>query len=323
MRPFRVSAEVKCRGYSGPLQRALTDFGADESFGKAVEKVREHYGIEVPRSSLRLITAAHGAQMVGEQRAQRAHTLGPEAGVGQLITEMDGSMIPILEIPQPGQRVLQWEEARLCLAHEPGSVTPRFGATLGEAAEAGAVWLACVKGAGGGAETRLHCVGDAAAWILEQAKQQFGERASYLLDFYHVSDYLAAASAVLAPTQPRAWLRQQQQCLQENRAPAVIAALRPAVESEGVAEEAAPVRVCLRYLSNHQDCLDYATARAAGLPIGSGEIESGHRYVVQARLKIAGAWWKREQAEKMLALRVTRANGEWNAYWLNCRQAAA
>jgi hypothetical protein len=33
---------------------------------------------------------------------------------------------------------------------------------------------------------------------------------------------------------------------------------------------------------------------AAGLPIGSGEIESAHRYVIQNRLKIAGAWWKME-----------------------------
>ena len=33
---------------------------------------------------------------------------------------------------------------------------------------------------------------------------------------------------------------------------------------------------------------DYKGVPAAGLPIGSGEIESGHRYVFQNRLKIAG-----------------------------------
>jgi hypothetical protein len=51
------------------------------------------------------------------------------------------------------------------------------------------------------------------------------------------------------------------------------------------------------------------------LPIGSGEIESGNRSVVQERLKISGAWWAEENARKMLALRVARANGEWPAYW--------
>ena len=69
--------------------------------------------------------------------------------------------------------------------------------------------------------------------------------------------------------------------------------------------------------------LDYQEALAAGLPIGSGEIESGHRYVIQARLKIAGAWWKEDNAEKMLAVRVLRANQDWEHYWQNRNQKAA
>src|SRR6266851_4526007 len=31
MRPFSASAEVECRGYSEGLQRAMTDFGAEEA----------------------------------------------------------------------------------------------------------------------------------------------------------------------------------------------------------------------------------------------------------------------------------------------------
>ncbi len=52
-----------------------------------------------------------------------------------------------------------------------------------------------------------------------------------------------------------------------------------------------------------------------GLPIGSGEIESAHRYVAQKRLKLPGAWWRVENAEYMLALRINRLNGDWEAYW--------
>ncbi|MGI9106596.1 MAG: ISKra4-like element ISTvi1 family transposase, partial [Pyrinomonadaceae bacterium] len=78
-----------------------------------------------------------------------------------------------------------------------------------------------------------------------------------------------------------------------------------------------------RYLRARLDYLDYAGARERGLPIGSGEIESGNRSVLQARLKISGAWWRAENAEKMMALRVTRANGEWQSYWRGLRQAHA
>src|SRR5271157_3468876 len=59
---------------------------------------------------------------------------------------------------------------------------------------------------------------------------------------------------------------------------------------------------------------DYRQALAAGLPIGS-EIESAHRYVAQQRLKRPGAWWRVEHAEHMLALRINRINGDWDAYW--------
>ena len=49
-----------------------------------------------------------------------------------------------------------------------------------------------------------------------------------------------------------------------------------------------PVRACLRYLSNRPHQLDYKGALEKGLPIGSGEIESAHRYVIQQRLKLPG-----------------------------------
>lgn len=63
----------------------------------------------------------------------------------------------------------------------------------------------------------------------------------------------------------------------------------------------------------------------AGLPTGSGEIESAHRYVIQDRLKRAGAWWKLKNARHMLALalRACRANPVWDRYWLSRGQQAA
>ena len=47
LRPFRLSSGTNTRGYSALLQRAMVDFGADESFAKAVKKVKEHYKIYI------------------------------------------------------------------------------------------------------------------------------------------------------------------------------------------------------------------------------------------------------------------------------------
>src|ERR1700674_2712532 len=79
--------------------------------------------------------------------------------------------------------------------------------------------------------------------------------------------------------------------------------------------EADPVQACRQYLENRLSYFDYAGALKADLPIGSGEVESGHRSVIQARLKLSGAWWQEETAAGMLALRTLRANDDWDAYW--------
>ena len=75
-------------------------------------------------------------------------------------------------------------------------------------------------------------------------------------------------------------------------------------------KELQPAGACKRYLEKRLDYLDYKTALKAGLPIGSGETESAHRWVIQARLKIAGAWWKIDNAERTLKLRTMRASNE-------------
>jgi hypothetical protein len=64
----------------------------------------------------------------------------------------------------------------------------------------------------------------------------------------------------------------------------------------------APVRRCYRYLSLRQNQLNYEDAIRKDLPIGSGEIESAHRYLVQKRLKLPGSWWTPKNAEHMLGL---------------------
>ena len=50
-------------------------------------------------------------------------------------------------------------------------------------------------------------------------------------------------------------------------------------------------------------------------------IESGHKHVLQARLKKAGAAWLPENADVMAQLRVLRSNNQWESIW-NLKQAA-
>jgi hypothetical protein len=95
----------------------------------------------------------------------------------------------------------------------------------------------------------------------------------------------------------------------------ILEALKDHLEPPGTVQELAPVTNAHRYLSNRTECLDYPRALRLGLPIGSGMIESGHRHVLQARLKKAGTAWLMTNADRIANLRVLRANGQWLTLW--------
>ncbi len=81
-----------------------------------------------------------------------------------------------------------------------------------------------------------------------------------------------------------------------------------------VPDNKAPVRRCIRYITERPGQFHYKEAGEKGLPVGSGETESAHRCIVRNRLKIPGAWRKENSAQNMLPLRVLRADRDWEDY---------
>ena len=120
----------------------------------------------------------------------------------------------------------------------------------------------------------------------------------------------------------KAWLDKQKDLLKQNDYQSVLGELDAFLEVDTIESPNAPVRACHRYIKNRPHQLDYKAALAKGLPIGSGEIESAHRYIIQQRLKLPGAWWAPDNVDSMLALRIIRANNKWDEYWNQRRQAA-
>jgi hypothetical protein len=328
IRPFVERAKVRHRRCSQPLQRVVTDFAADVAFAQVEDKLVEHYGIFLDESTIRRITLLHAQAIL--EATPVDDTWPTAAGCQTVIVEMDGGMVPIVE-PDTTQtdrrkgKTLVWKEAKLCLAHEAGSQTLSYGGTLqGDVDEAGKQLFACAKHAGFGKTSQVHAVGDGAEWIARQVDERFGSRGGYLVDFYHVCDYLSAAATAIhsEANAAKVWLEQQKAALKAGQHAEVIESLSPYLESSAIPDHQAPVRSCHRYLSRRQNQLDYPSALANDLPIGSGEIESAHRYIVQKRLKLPGAWWRAANADHMLALRLNRANRQWDSYWKQARKAA-
>ena len=240
LRPFSEFCEVRCRGYSLPLQRRIADFGADVPFGKVPEKIMEHYGITVPCSSAQSITEKHAERVkTGETR----NTAVPEKeGEEYIIAETDGSMIPIVDTEgeKPDRRKnrsCRWKEARLTLTH-PGSPD-----------EAGDRMLSCAIRSGMGQNTEVHCVGDGAPWIAEQTDRVFGEQGRFLIDFYHLCGYLSDASAACCPSDPDAFFTEQKHFVKEGRITEAVSRMQFYAEPASVPDSTAPVRRCIRYIT--------------------------------------------------------------------------
>jgi hypothetical protein len=226
LRPFRLSSGTSTRGYSLPLQRVMTDFGADESFAKASQKIKEHYGITVPLSGERNVTLLHAKKIqqylqkeVADKNTSISKTKFKNHNGGSfIISETDGSMVPIVETNKSAKdrrrnKEVMYREARVTLARSKNSSTPIFSATFADIDTVGEHIRYCVDKAGCGGNSLIHAVGDGALWIADQVDKQFGSQAKYLIDFYHASEYLAAASHECATIEPVKWLHAQQHLL--------------------------------------------------------------------------------------------------------------
>jgi hypothetical protein len=296
----------------------LTDFGCEHSFARAAESVQEHYGFAMGASAVRTATLEHARrarQKLQGEYAQSFRVL-PAVGAEHVIAETDGTMIcTVGPGARQGQRPREWKEMRLVAAQAKNSATTIYAATFGSVAETGRRWGHCARQAGWGLNSQIHAVGDGADWIRLQSREVFREQGAFLCDFYHVSEYLGAAAPSCRGSQPDQWRRTQQKRLRRGAVEPVLESLAEHLEPVGTPDEEAPVRNGYRYLSNRMDCLDYPRALKLGLPIGSGMIESGHRHVLHARLKKAGAAWLKDHADQIAHLRVLRANHLWHSLW--------
>ena len=195
-RPFQeltgLQGQAKSLALQRALQRALTDFGAEKSFGQASRQLKEHYGVELHRSSVREVVckqAERAAALV--DREGREATLSYESqpsfrsGEPWLIVESGGSMIRTGELePDPAGgtspvrvrpkriRRTQWREARLSVV-EPPSGERRYAAMLGSPQRVGEGMFALALGSGYGDNTWVHGVGDGAPWIAQQMAAVF------------------------------------------------------------------------------------------------------------------------------------------------------
>ena len=197
---------VENRGRTKSLERAMTWLGAERSFESSVRGLKELFGFELPTSTLRNVTLEHAAHLESTQRLEEAKSFRsmPSQGANQLIAQADGSMIATVKggLKRNGKRPRDWNKIRLVSVQAVGAEKPLFAASFESVSQTANQWEQVALKAGRGKESQVHIVGDGASWICQQSKEVFGDQGKFLVDFYHVSEYLGAASKTCRPSNP-------------------------------------------------------------------------------------------------------------------------
>ena len=79
----------------------------------------------------------------------------------------------------------------------------------------------------------------------------------------------------------------------------------------------------LNYFRRHTAEMQYATFRAAHLPIGSGVTEAGCKELIKARFCRSGMRWHRPTGAPLLQLRAIRLSQYWKSFWAKVMRYAA
>lgn len=79
----------------------------------------------------------------------------------------------------------------------------------------------------------------------------------------------------------------------------------------------------LDYVRSNLFRLDYGDLRNRGVRIGSGAMESLHRFGSQLRMKLSGSRWTPEIAHAMLQVRMLAISDRWNEWWATPGRAAS
>ena len=135
-----------------------------------------------------------------------------------------------------------------------------------------------------------------------------------LIDLWHVLEKLGKAARVIHGADEADDVLRRWRLLLLNRADAAQTILDLLIISgceHAKRDGERPVHEAITYLSNNADRMQYAGARRAGLPLGSGNVEATCKSLVEQRMKRAGARWKHVTGQHILQLRALALSDRW------------
>jgi len=310
--------------------------GAELSFEKGGEFLKELAGLSVSPKQVERVAEALGAEMAEDERT----TFDPEPVAdlpSTLYLGLDGTGIPMRAeelVDRPGKQEdgsSKTREVKLCVVWS-AETTDEEGIPGRD--EGAATYSAAIESAASKdtqdersefAERVLRetsrrrfdqvarqvAVADGALWIWNII-QEFFPKAIQILDLFHAKEHLGTVGkAIFGPGSDQAgqWIRERHAELDDGKTDAIIAALRIYSSRN---EEA---RKCIGYLKTNRHRMRYPEFRAQGLCVSSGMVEAGCKVTIGARLKQSGMHWSLTGSNAIVALRCAKLSGRFEGFF--------
>ena len=332
-KPLVDEMGITHQGRSMAVERALSDFGIEESFAQAAKRFKEHYGYEIDLSTIRRVTHENARQArsfveeklrdAGEHYGDAQYAAPPAE---QILIELDGCEIRTAQLqPIEGctettavrgkakkKKIIEWRDVRMGLARPLDSVSKLY---IGQMEKYPVVVenLFCASVLQGMTQTsRVVAVADGGNGLREELETQF-HNLQFILDKTHLKDHLyeTAEELGISREQRPSWVTPKLEAISNGKAPEIKAELEEQLKISSNDR----LRRLIGYIGRFIDAINYGDFKAKGFPIGSGEVESAHKSVPQKRLKIPGASWHPNSVNPLVAMRVLRANNWWESFW--------
>jgi hypothetical protein len=196
---------------------------------------------------------------------------------------------------------------------------PLYDVLIGNAEAVWALLIGYLRLLSAASAEVVEFIADGAEWIWKRVEllrtlaEMPAAKVVEVLDFYHASQYLFETLATCR-TMPKA----QRQALYKRLRHALrhqtngVEVVQEAVQALPTPYRSKAISRALGYLETHAHRMRYVTLEARKLPIGSGQVESAVRRVVNLRFKAPGSFWTETTVSGLMHLRAAFKAGRWN-----------
>ena len=196
---------------------------------------------------------------------------------------------------------------------------PLYDGLIGDAETVWALLIGYVRLLGAAYADVVEFIADGAEWIWKRVERLStlaeipASKLVEVLDFYHASQYLSEAIATCRhmPKAQRQALYKRLRHALRHHADGVEVVMEE-LRALATTYRSKAIPRALGYVVTHAHRMRYVTLERRKLPIGSGQVESAVRRVVNLRFKAPGSFWRETTVSGLMHLRAAFKAGRWD-----------